>query len=131
MLAVVAFISTACGGSGSGSAADNALAKAIEAETGQQVDLQQNGDGLTIKTDEGSVTLGADGTDISGTDAAGNDFSVTSGTDVPADFPLPIPDNVDITSATTFELPGVRASASSSTSTRPVSTRFRLSTRML
>jgi len=107
VLAAVAFISTACGGSGSGSAADNALAKAIEAETGQQVDLQQNGDGLTVKTDDGSITFGADGnsTDISGTDAAGNDFSVSSGTDVPADFPLPVPDNVDIISATTFELP--------------------------
>jgi len=105
MLTAVVAIATACGGSGSGSLSGKALEKAIEAETGQNVDVQQDGDGITIKTDEGSLTFGANGnsTDITGTDANGN--SMTGGTDVPADFPLPVPDNVDISSVTTFEMP--------------------------
>jgi len=105
VLAAVMITAAACGGSGSGSVADNAIAKAIEAETGQPVDVQQNGDGLTVQTDDGSITFGSDGNEVAVTDADGNDFSFNSGTDVPADFPLPVPDNVDISSATTFEMP--------------------------
>jgi len=99
----IAITATACGGS-SGS---SALESAIKAETGQDVDVQQNGDGFTVETDDGSITFGADGdsTDITTTDADGNEFSLNSGTDVPTDFPLPVPDNVDISSATTFEMP--------------------------
>jgi len=107
MLAAVAVVATACGGSGSGSLGGNALEKAIEAETGHKVDLQQDGDGFTVETDEGSITFGANGdsTDITGTDAQGNKISITGGTDVPADFPLPVPDNVEISSVTTFDMP--------------------------
>lgn len=111
VLAVVAATASACGGSGSGSLGGNAIAKAVDASSGQKADVQQGSDGATVKTDDGSITFGANGDsiDITGTDAQGNDFSVSGGTEVPADFPLPVPDNVEISSATTFDMPEGRS----------------------
>jgi len=42
-------------------------------------------------------------------DDQGNNYSLASGTDVAADSPLPVPDNVDISSATTFDMPQGRS----------------------
>jgi len=99
----ITLTAAACGGSGSSS---SDLEAAIEAETGQNVDIDQDGDSLTIDTDDGSITLGADSSsDFSVTDTDGNTFSASGSGEVPADFPLPVPDNVEITTVTTFELP--------------------------
>lgn len=95
-------LAAACGGSsGSGSPfTDNALEKAVEQADGN-IDINSNDGSLTINTDDGSVTFGgtdADGgnVDFSATGANGEDVVGKSFTSVPPEFPLPVPDNVDI-----------------------------------
>jgi len=73
VLVAIAATASACGGSSSDSLGGNAIAKAVKAGSGQKADVQQGGAGATVKTDDGPITLGANGdsTDITGTDAQG------------------------------------------------------------
>jgi len=111
LIAAITLLAAACGGSsGTGSPfGDKALEKAAE-QAGANVDVNSDG-GLTINTDDGSLTIG-------GTDANGNsvDFSATGANgevvvgksydSVPPDFPLPVPENVDIAYSSSTEVAG-------------------------
>ncbi len=68
--------------------AEKVTEKALSEETGGTVDIKDNG------------------ISVSGTDASGNDVTVNiGGTDLPADFPLPLPDKATVTFVTTSESP--------------------------
>jgi len=70
--------------------AEKVTEKALSEETGGTVDIKDNG------------------ISVSGTDASGNDVTAKAnigGTDLPADFPLPLPDKATVTFVTTSESP--------------------------
>ena len=57
--------------------------KAVEADTGGDVDVEFNEDGISVESDEGDFSLSVDenGVEIDGTDADGNDFSLDADED--------------------------------------------------
>ncbi len=59
-------------------AVERAVEEAVEADTGGNVDIEFNDDGISVESDEGDFSLNVDenGVEIEGTDADGNDFSV-------------------------------------------------------
>jgi len=102
-----ALLAASCGGSGN-SLTGRALEKAIESQGGGNIDFSQNGDGFTVETEDGSLSFdsGDNGSVASGTDSDGNSFKFTDTQQVPDGFPLPMPDNVEVTHGNTSEFKG-------------------------
>jgi len=100
-------LAASCGGSAT-SLSSKALEKAIENQTGENIDFSQNGDGFTVQTEDGSLSFGSgdNGSVASGTDADGNSFKFTDGQQVPDGFPLPMPDKVNVSYGSTQEYSG-------------------------
>ncbi|MGA9275342.1 hypothetical protein [Ilumatobacter sp.] len=59
-------------------ATEEAVERAVEADSGEDVDFEIDDDGFSIETEEGDITFSAngDGIEIEGTDEDGNDFSL-------------------------------------------------------
>jgi hypothetical protein len=64
-------------------ATEEAVERAVEADSGGDVEVEFNDDGLSVESDDGNVTFSADenGVEIEGTDADGNDFSLDADED--------------------------------------------------
>ena len=59
-------------------ATEEAVERAVESDSGGDVDIEFNDDGISVQSDEGDFSLSVDesGVEIEGTDADGNDFSL-------------------------------------------------------
>jgi hypothetical protein len=59
-------------------AVEKVVEEAVEADTGGEVDVEINDDGITVESEEGEFNLSVDenGIAVDGTDADGNDFSL-------------------------------------------------------
>ena len=104
---VIAGVAAALMLSACGNAAENIAENIIEAETGGEVDVE--GDSIVIQSDDGETEIEISGDDetvvISGTDESGEDISIEmGGTEIPADFPMPIFDPSEVTHVSTFDL---------------------------
>lgn len=79
---------------GCGKASEKIAEKALEHQTGADVDLDSNG-GISIETEDGSYSADADGNVVIETDEG----TITAGAGLPDGWPedLPIPDGVAIT----------------------------------
>ncbi|MBK5266226.1 MAG: hypothetical protein JJE47_02220 [Acidimicrobiia bacterium] len=102
--AVTALLVSACG-----NAAETVAEKVIENETGADVTITDDGASMQV-TDEDGSTVDFNSTDgtvvITGTDDEGNESTIEmGGTEVPADFPMPIPDGSEVTFVSTFDTP--------------------------
>jgi hypothetical protein len=91
-------------------AAETLTEKAIEAQTGGNVDISDDGDSISFESEDGSGSIsiqsGDDGDTgtISGTDAEGNEFSTNvGGTEIPDDFPMPVFEPSEVTAVVTTE----------------------------
>ena len=64
-------------------AVERVVEEAVEADTGGDVDIEFNDDGISVESDEGdfSLSIDEDGVEIDGTDADGNDFSLDADED--------------------------------------------------
>ena len=92
-----------------GNAVENIAENIIEAETGGEVDVE--GDSIVIQSDDGETEIEISGDDetvvISGTDESGEDISIEmGGTEIPADFPMPVFDPSEVTHVSTFDMAG-------------------------
>lgn len=90
-----------------GNAAENIAENIIEAETGGEVDVE--GDSIVFQSDDGETEIEISGDDesvvISGTDESGEDISIEmGGTEIPADFPMPVFDPSEVTHVSTFDM---------------------------
>ena len=74
---LLAVVATGCGNLVE-RATEEAVERAVESDTGGDVDVEFNDDGISIESDEGDFNLSVDenGVEIDGTDADGNDFSL-------------------------------------------------------
>lgn len=81
-VATLAVLTTGCGRVIE-RATEEAVERAVESESGENVDVDFNDDGISVESDEGDFTLSADedGVEIDGTDGDGNDFSVNADED--------------------------------------------------
>lgn len=61
-------------------ATEEAVERAVESESGENVEIDLDDGELSIESDEGNLTINADdqGVEIAGTDAEGNDFSASA-----------------------------------------------------
>jgi hypothetical protein len=90
---------------GCGSAAENLAEEAIESETGAEVDIDD--DSIVIESDDGTIEIDSsdDGVSISGTGDDGEDITIEmGGTEVPADFPMPIYTPSEVTHVSSFDM---------------------------
>lgn len=64
-------------------AVERAVEEAAESDSGGNVDVEFNEDGISVESDEGDFTLSVDddGVEFEGTDAEGNDFSLDADED--------------------------------------------------
>ena len=77
----LAVVATGCGNlveRATEEAVERAVEEAVESDTGGNVDVEFNEDGISVESDEGDFSLSVDenGVEIDGTDADGNDFSL-------------------------------------------------------
>lgn len=84
--AVLAVLATGCGNlveRATEEAVERAVEEAVDADTGGDVDVEFNEDGISVESDEGDFSLNVDenGVEIDGTDADGNDFSLDADED--------------------------------------------------
>ena len=84
--AVLALFATGCGNlveRATEEAVERAVEEAVEADTGGDVDVEFDDDGISVQSDEGDFSLNVDenGVEIDGTDADGNDFSLEADED--------------------------------------------------
>jgi hypothetical protein len=84
--AALAIVATGCGNlveRAAEEAVERAVEEAVEADTGGDVDIEFNEDGISVESDEGDFSLNVDenGVEIEGTDADGNDFSLDADED--------------------------------------------------
>ncbi len=89
---------SACGGGGDGSLAE----KIVEQQTGQDVDVDRGDGSVTITGEDGSITF-----DDSGGITVESDegtATLSQSEEVPPDFPLPVPDGVQVTGASRIEV---------------------------
>jgi hypothetical protein len=82
----LAVLATGCGNlaeRATEEAVERAVEEAVEADTGGDVDVEFNEDGISVESDEGDFTLNVDenGVEMDGTDADGNDFSLDADED--------------------------------------------------
>lgn len=78
---LLAALATGCGNlveRATEEAVERAVEEAVEADSGGDVDVEFNEDGISVESDEGDFNLSVDenGVEIDGTDADGNDFSL-------------------------------------------------------
>lgn len=83
---VLAVLATGCGNlveRATEEAVERAVEEAVEADSGGDVDVEFNEDGISVESDEGDFNLNVDenGVEIDGTDADGNDFSLDADED--------------------------------------------------
>ena len=90
MLIAIGLLTTACGNAAE-DLVENAIENAIESEGGGDVniDIDEDGGSASIETDEGSIQIG--------------------GGDIPADFPLPIPDYEEVAGVVTSDQEGTES----------------------
>jgi len=84
--AALALVATGCGNlveRATEEAVERAVEEAVEGDTGGDVDVEFNEDGISVESDEGDFSLSVDenGVEIDGTDADGNDFSLDADED--------------------------------------------------
>lgn len=104
MVVAAALLVTACG-----KAAETLTEKAIEAQTGGDVDISDDGSSIVFESKEGSGSIsidsgGDDTGSISGTDDSGNEFRVdVGGGEIPDDFPMPVFEPSEVTGVIAVE----------------------------
>lgn len=92
-----------------GNVAQTIAEKTVEAQTGGDVSISDDGKTINVESKDGSGSIkfsdnGDNGASISGTDEKGNEFSVNmGGSEVPDDFPMPIFDPSEVTNVSTSE----------------------------
>lgn len=81
-LTALAFVTAGCGQIAE-RATEEAVERALESDTGEEVDIDVSDGEISIESDEGNLTINADGdgVEIDGTDAEGNDFTLTADED--------------------------------------------------
>ena len=96
---------TACG-----NVAETLPEKAIEAQTGGNVDISGDGGSISFESEDGSGSISIQSDDngetgtISGTDSEGNEFRTeVGGEEIPDDFPMPIFAPSKVTAVVTTE----------------------------
>jgi hypothetical protein len=99
MAVAATLVLTACG-----KAAETLTEKAIEAQTGGDVDISDDGNSISIESEDGSGSISIESGDngetgsISGTDDSGNEFKVdVGGAEIPDDFPMPVFEPSEVT----------------------------------
>lgn len=102
--AVLMLVVAACG-----NAAETVAERVIENQTGDDVNLSDDGESMQVTDEEGN-TLDINSDDetivITGTDEEGNESIIEmGGTEVPEEFPMPIPDGSEVTNVSSFESP--------------------------
>ncbi len=105
MIVTATLVLAACG-----KAAETLTEKAIEAQTGGNVDLSDDRGSISFESEDGSgsISIQSDGSGetgtISGTDGEGNEFSTrVGGTEIPDDFPMPVFEPSEVTAVITTE----------------------------
>ncbi len=77
------------------SATDKAVEKMIESSTDEQIDIDRDGDTMRIETEDGTMTVDADGNMVVESDEG--TMTIESGETLPDDFPdIPMPDELTI-----------------------------------
>jgi len=121
-LTVLGAVALAIGVAGCGSSSENSVEKLIESQSGGDVDVDLSGDdGFSIQTEDGSMSMDADGnfviTDADGSVVTGNagtedgsfsaesddgSFRVDASGEIPEEWPsdVPQPEGIDAASAT-------------------------------
>lgn len=101
-LASATLVLAACG-----NAAENLAEKAVEAQTGGEIDL--NDGSIVVQSDDGDATIVVQSDDekisISGTDESGQDITIEmGGIEVPDDFPMPVFEPGEVTHVSVYEM---------------------------
>jgi len=102
--AVLMLLVSACG-----NVAETVAEQVIENQSGGDVNIANDGSSMQV-TDEDGNTVDFTSTDgkvvVTGTDDEGNESTIeVGGTEVPADFPMPIPDGAEVTNVSTIDTP--------------------------
>jgi hypothetical protein len=99
MAVAATLVLTACG-----KAADTLTEKAIEAQTGAEIDISDDGNSISFESENGSGSISiqtdedAETGSISGTDDSGNEFKVdVGGAEIPDDFLMPVFEPSEVT----------------------------------
>lgn len=103
MAVAATLVLTACG-----KAVETLTEKAIEAQTGGDVSISDDGSSIVFESESGSISIQTDDDDatgsISGTDDSGNEFRVdVGGGEIPDDFPMPVFEPSEVTGVITTE----------------------------
>ena len=101
-----ALLLTACG-----KVAETLTEKALEAQTGGEVNISDDGSSISFESEDGSGSISIQTDDdetgsISGTDDSGNEFRVdVGGSEIPDDFPMPVFEPSEVTGVITSQTP--------------------------
>jgi hypothetical protein len=102
----ISFALTACGGG-----AENLAEQAIEAQTGEGVQITEDDGTILIESEDDGGTLTieeeeGEGITITGTDESGEQVAIQmGGTEVPDDFPMPLFDPSEVTHVASMDTP--------------------------